>query len=419
MMCLRVLLTLCALAGSLGLPRAAVAVSLENQPVSTTRPVVQLGIDVLLSTHRHLVKGKRVGLITNTSGVDANGTSTLDRLIADPDVRVTQLYGPEHGIRLAHRNNHTDRSGIDAATGIPLHGISCSGAPRRRTLRRVDVLVFDIQDIGSRTYTYITTMGKAMKAAARHRVPFIVLDRPNPNGGLLFEGPIRQRRHRSVIGWAPLPVTHAMTVGEIAGWYRDVLKIKADLTVVKMRGWRRNMIWEDTGLRWTPTSTAITDVHHAHLYVATGMIGGAGFNIDDGVAAGHFFERIGGAFIDSEPFVRALNKAGLPGVRFEPVTYQTFKGRSVGIDLHGAHLTVTDPRTFRPLRTALTALVTLQRLHPRGLRVLKKARFGRVWGTFDVLKRLRRGQSVAAIEASFARDLRRFARTRRAHLLYD
>jgi uncharacterized protein YbbC (DUF1343 family) len=385
----------------------------------TRAPKVSLGVDQLFANHFHLVNGKRVGLITNTSGVDSRGKSTLDRLVAEPRLKVTQLYGPEHGIRLQHRNNHTDPTGVDSVTGIPLQGVSCSDAPRRKTLRRIDVLLFDVQDIGSRTYTYVTTMGKAMTAAAKHKVPFIVLDRPNPNGGKLFEGPIRRRRHRSVVGWAPIPVTHGMTVGELARWYNKEMKLGAQLTVVPMKGWRRDMMWEDTGLQWVPTSTAITHVHHAHLYVATGMVGGAGFNIDDGVAAGHFFERYGGTFINAQRFTSALMSAGLPGVRFEPVTYQTYKGRYRGKDLHGAHVVITDAAAFRPLRTALTAITTLRKLYRRDFRMRRKGTFGRVWGTFDVWRRVKRGQSPRRIEASWRKQLRRFNKSRKRHLLYQ
>ena len=386
---------------------------------TTRAPRVRLGIDNLLTTHKHLVRGKRVGLITNSSGVDSRGRPTLDLLIADPEINVTQLYAPEHGIRLTHRNNHTDRTGIDGPTGIPVQGLNCTSAPTRRTCRRIDVLIFDVQDIGSRTYTYVTTMGKAMEAAARHKVEFIVLDRPNPRGGLQFDGPIRRRRNRSVVGWAPIPVSHGMTVGELARWYQRNLRIRCKLTVVPMTGWRRAMVWEDTGLSWTPTPTAITEVQHAHLYIATGMVGGAGFNIDDGVAAGAFFHRYGGTFVDKERFVAALQAAQLPGVRFSPVTYQTWKGRYVGKDLHGAHLEVTDPRTFRPLRTALTAIVTLRKLHRRPFYLRRRGTFRRVWGTLDVWRRVKRGQSVEAIERSWRKGLRRFAKSRKKALLYD
>ncbi len=399
-------------------PALALAWAIGGATTAHAEPKIHLGIDTLLSTHIHLIQGKRVGLITNTSAVDRRGKQTLDRLIADPRVKVTQLYGPEHGIRLEHPNNHSDKLAVDPVTGIPLQGISCSSAPTASTMARVDLLLFDVQDIGSRTYTYITTMGKAMQAAARAQLPFIVLDRPNPNGGLLFEGPIRERRHKSVVGWAPLPVTHGMTVGELARWYNRQLRMGVKLTVVPMRGWRRAMTWEDTGLPWVPTSTAITEVRHAHLYVATGMLGGAGLNIDEGVSAGQFFELIGGDFIDADRFAVALQEVALPGVRFRPVRYRTPGGPFRDLDLQGVHLTVTDPHTFRPLRTALTMLVTLQRLYPRKLRVRFKRRFGRVWGTWKVLRQLRRGWSAARIEASWQRGLRRFGRSRAKALIY-
>ncbi len=383
-----------------------------------SHPTVRLGIDVLLDDHVELLAGKRVGLVTNSSAVDTAGRATLDRLVTDTRFSVTQLYSPEHGLRLTHRNGRGDRNGVDPVTGIALEGLSCSRPPSAKSLQNVDVLVFDVQDIGSRTYTYATTLGKVMRAAARSHVPIIVLDRPNPAGGLAFEGPIVEPRSRSMIGWAPLPVTHGLTFGELARFYNGELGLHSDLTVVPMSGWTRSMVWEDTGLRWVATSTGIPTLTNAHLYVAAGMAGGAGTNIDDGVGSQRYFERIGSAFADADRFTAEMQRADLPGVRFEPVRYRPGRGPYRGWSLQGVQMKVTDPRQFRPLRTALTALVAMHNLYPSKFKVVNWRRFARVWGNRDVLGALRRGEAADRIEASWQPDLARFAVQRQKYLLY-
>jgi len=382
------------------------------------QPAVRLGIDVLLDDHIDLLAGKRVGLVTNSSAVDSVGRATLDRLVSDGRFAVTQLYSPEHGLRMEHRNGRGDPNGVDSITGIALEGLSCSRPPSPQSLANIDVLVFDVQDIGSRTYTYATTLGKVMRAVARAHVPIIVLDRPNPGGGLRFEGPIVEPRHRSMIGWAPVPVTHGLTFGELAQFYNGELGLQSDLTVVPMSGWKRSMIWEDTGLRWVATSTGIPTLTNAHLYVAAGMAGGAGTNIDDGVGSQRYFERIGAAFADADQFTAAMKQASLPGVHFEAVRYRPGRGPYRGWALQGVQMKVTDVRSFRPLRTALTALVTLHKLYPGKFKVLNWRRFARVWGNRAVLGALKRGDAAERIEASWQPDLERFAVQRQKYLLY-
>lgn len=383
---------------------------------------VRLGIDVLLSERIDLVKGKRVGLITNTSAVDGKLTLTVDRLIEDKRVRLVQLFSPEHGLGGFMRSGRSDRGTVYEHKGrrIPVEGLfGRRRRPSSEALRRIDVLLFDIQDIGSRTYTYITTLGLAMEAAGKAGVPVIVLDRPNPLGGFRFEGAVRAKKYKSLIGWGPLPVTHGLTVGEIAHFYNGVLKLRCRLTVVKIKGWRRSMIWQDTGLTWVPTSPGIPHVRNAQLYVATGMVGGSGPNVNEGGGNSMPFELIGALFIDKpKRLADKLNAAGLPGVFFRPLTYQPwgrqFKGKRVG----GVQLMLIDPRRFRPLRTALTILVTLQKLYGDQLTVSDTRRFGRVWGNDRILPMIRAGKTVAQIEASWARSLSRFAKRRLRYLLY-
>ena len=387
-------------------------------PQPAPRPAVRLGIDVLLEERIELLAGKHVGLVTNSSAVDSAGQATLDRMVGDARFSVTQLYAPEHGLRLEHRNGSSDPNGVDPVTGIALEGLSCARPPSPASLARVDVIVFDVQDVGSRTYTYATTLGKVMRAAARAHVPVIVLDRPNPGGGLHYEGPIVEARHRSMIGWGPLPVTHGLTFGELARFYNGELNLGSDLTVVPMSGWTRSMVWEDTGLRWVATSTGIPTLINAHLYVAAGMAGGSGTNVDDGVGSHRYFERIGAAFADADRFAAEMERAALPGVHFDPVRYRPDRGPYRGWSLQGIEMKVTDPRKFRPLRTALQALVTLHHLYPRDFRVVDWRRFARVWGNRAVLGALRRGDAAEQIEASWQPELERFGATRQKYLMY-
>jgi uncharacterized protein YbbC (DUF1343 family) len=383
------------------------------------RPTVRLGVDVLLSEEIALVQGQRVGLVTNQSGVDGALVPTADRLARDPRVNLVQLYAPEHGLRGAERAGRKVDDDRDPVTGVPVESLFAKRqAPSPETLARLDVLLFDIQDIGSRTYTYTTTMARSMKAAKAAGVPFVVLDRPNPLGGLVSEGPIRERRFKSFVGWGPTPVTHGMTIGELARFYNDALAIRCDLRVVQMKGWRREMVWQDTGLTWVPTSPGIPHALNAHLYVATGMIGGVSKNVNEGVGTTLPFETLAAEWIDPQRLAAALNGRGVPGVRFRPISYRPRYGRFDRKMLHGVQLLPTDLHAFRPLRTALEVATTLERLYP-GRHRFRRARYvALIWGNDRVLPLIRAGKTAAEIEASWALETASFASRRAPFLLY-
>jgi uncharacterized protein YbbC (DUF1343 family) len=382
-------------------------------------PRVRLGIDVLLASRADLVAGKRVGLITNPSGVDAELVPTVDRLARDPRVKLVQLFGPEHGIRGAVKAGDAVKSEVDPVTGLPVESLyGSSQRPSAAALARIDVLLFDIQDIGSRTYTYVSTLGEALIGAAAAGKPVIVLDRPNPLGGELVEGPIREERWKSFVSWGPIPIVHGMTVGELARFFNAELELGCDLTVVPMEGWRRGMQWEDTGLIWTQTSPHIPHVLQAHLYVATGMIGGVSKNVNEGVGSTLPFEALAADFMDGRAFATAVNKEKLPGVRFVPIAYAPSYGRFEKQALEGVRLVLVERETFRPLHTALTAMAVLERLYPGKVEYEAGRPFAIHWGTERVLEELRAGKSAAEIEAGWAEELAAF-RTRRApYLLY-
>lgn len=380
-------------------------------------PRVTLGIDVLLTDQPALVEGKRVALITNASGVDGALVPTRKRLADDPRVRLVRLFAPEHGLDGAQPAGKKLQNARDALTGLPV--VSLYGkkrAPDRADLRDVDLLLFDIQDVGSRTYTYTSTMAASMKAAKAAGIPFMVLDRPNPLGGLLFEGPIREERFKSFIGYGPTPVTHGMTIGELARFYNAELKIDCDLQVVALKGWTRDMVWADTGLTWVPTSPGIPTARHPAAYVSTGMFGGVSTNVNEGVGTTQPFELIGATFIDGARLADALNAAKLPGVRFRALRYRPYYSRFAKQVLGGVQVHVDDPRAFRPLRTALTLLTTVERLYPGHAQFREGA--PRVWGNEAVLAAVRAGTDAATIEAGWAAELKAFGEQREKHLLY-
>ncbi len=381
--------------------------------------VVRLGVDVLLDREIHRIAGKRVGLITNASGVDGNLVPTVDRFAADGRFELVQIYAPEHGLRGALPAGQRFEDEVDPVTGVPVESLyGKRTAPSAATLSQLDLLVFDIQDVGSRTYTYTSTMGLAMQAAAKAQIPFMVLDRPNPLGGLRVEGPIREQRYQSFVGWGPTPVSHGMTVGELAAFFNAELAIGADLQVIPMEGWRREMVWEDTGLIWVPTSPNIPHSHSAHLYIATGMVAGVSRNIDEGAHYTMPFETIAATFIEPQAFVQALQAQNLPGVLLRPIVYRPAKNRFGGQTAAGVQLIVVDPRAFRPLHTALALFSTIERLYPDQLEVRSPRSFARIWGQSEVRERLRNGESPEDIAASWADDLATFAAARAPHLIY-
>ena len=381
---------------------------------------MRLGIEELLDSHAALVEDRRVGLITNPSGVDGDLVPTVDRLAANGRLELVRLFGPEHGIRGDTPAGDGVGDSVDARTGVPV--VSLYGANRRpspESLEGIDVLLFDIQDVGARCYTYVSTLGEVMLAAAEADVPLVVLDRPNPLGGLSFQGPVVEERWKSFIGWGPIPITHGLTVGEVALLYANELGIDCDLSVVPMRGWRRAMTWEDTGLIWTRTSPHIPHALHAHLYVSTAMAASVTTNVSDGVGSTLPFEVLGAEFVDPAELAAELRARELPGVRLQEIGFRPSYGKFDGLSLRGVRLLLDDPAAFRPVHTALAFLVALRDLYPDGLELASVEVFAKHWGNETVRAMLVEGAALEAIEASWAADLERFAEARERARIYD
>lgn len=384
-----------------------------------TRPAAQTspGVDVLASGGLPVLAGKRVGLITNHTGIGRDGRSTIDILAAAPGVQLAALFSPEHGIRGNAEAGDRVASGTDERTGLPIH--SLYGETRRPTpemLRGIQALVFDIQDVGARPYTYVSTMALAMQAAAEQRIPFVVLDRPNPIGGTVVEGGVLDTAFATFVGMYPIPARHGMTVGELATMFNRAFGIGAELHVVPVRAWARGTWFDATGLPWVNPSPNIRSLEAAIHYPGTVFFEGT--NLSEGRGTDRPFEQAGAPWLRAGEVVQAMNAMSLPGVRFEQVqiavasTAAKFPGQTIP----GVRLVVTDRDAYRPVAASLRLIDAIHRLHPREFE-WRVAHFDRLAGT-DRLRQAIIAGTLPALLQEWDRDAARFAETRRPYLLY-
>lgn len=398
--------------------RLALALSLALSSAPATGQV-KLGIDVLLEDRIELVEGLRVGLVTHPAGVDSALVPTIDRLAADERVRLVQLFGPEHGVRGDVAAGEEVSDARDPRTGVPVESLyGARRRPSKVSLERIDVLLFDLQDVGARMYTYISTLGEVMTAAGEAGVKVVVLDRPNPLGGLRFEGPVMPEEWESFISWGPLPMTHGMTMGEIARLWKERPGVSCELDVVRMSGWERSMVWEDTGLEWLQSSPHIPHPVNAHLYLATGAIGESFEGVHCGVGYTTPFEVLAAPGLDENALADAMNERGLSGVRFLPFITRPFYGEQEGVEVRGVRLILTDERSFRPVRTALALLIELHGQLGEELRLKSERAFAIRWGGAELFERVTAGATLEELEASFVDGLKEFEEVRAELLLY-
>jgi uncharacterized protein YbbC (DUF1343 family)/CubicO group peptidase (beta-lactamase class C family) len=374
---------------------------------------VLTGIDVLERDGFKPLVNMRVGLVTNHTGRDRRGRQTIDILREAPGVRLVALFSPEHGIRGALDEKVPDSR--DEKTGLPIYSLyGQSRRPKPEQLKDLDALVFDIQDIGARFYTYISTLGAVMEEAAKAKLPVFVLDRPNPIGGIEVEGPIADQDKLSFTAYHTIPVRHGLTIGELAQLFNEQRRIGCDLRVIKMEGWRRAMWFDATNLTWVNPSPNMRSLTEATLYPGIGLLETTNLSVGRGTDTP--FEVIGAPWLDGARVGAYLNERRLPGVRFVPIRFtpqaSVFKGEECG----GVNIIITDRAQFRPVWTGIEIAAALRRLYPTEWKIDD---YARLLANSETLERLKRGDPPGEIIRSWAQGLDEFRRARARFLLYD
>jgi uncharacterized protein YbbC (DUF1343 family) len=407
---------LCACAGLPALPVAA--------QTSTPGPVLP-GIEVFLESPPSALVGKRIGLITNQTGTDRQGRSEIDLLKASPHVKLVALFAAEHGIRgvIPPGGDVTDETD---PSGLPVYSIyGGTNAPTQEMLDGIDALFYGMQDLGVRQYTTESTMLLAMKACKEKGIPFVVLDRPDPVTGEIVEGNVLEPGFESFIGIGPVASRHGLTMGELARYYNAELRIGADLIVVPMRGWKRSMWLEDTGLPWVKTSPNIFRAETAVHYPGTVYFEAT--NVAESRGSDMPFEQVGAPWMKAGDVVVAMNAMGLPGVRFEARDYAIAQGygKYPGQTVHGVRLVVTDRTSYRPLRASLLLMDEIRRLHPAEFKFSpaehdRRTDFSieRHAGTDKLVKAMQEGTLPALLD-DWDRQAQGFAEKRKPYLLYE
>lgn len=365
---------------------------------------VILGNERLFTEYSYLIDGKDIGLVTNQTGVDSVGVPTEERLKAYDNTNLVALYSPEHGLDGKHKAGDYVESYYDENLELPVYSIyGRTRKPSPEMLKGVEVLLFDMQDIGSRTYTYMSSLNYCMRAAKENNIPLVVLDRPNPLGGNIVEGYLIEDRFMSFVGVDKLPMAHGMTAGELAAYFNR--KIGCQLEVVPLKNWTRDMVWQDTDLPFKQTSPNIPNLESAFMYMATGSGEGTG------IGQSEYFHWVGGKNLNSNEYARRLNEAGLPGVKFHPAP----KGSRGGVRLE-----ITDYHSFNPARTGVYTLAIANNMRPINVASLKKPyhMFYLIQGNERIANAFREHWTPEQIVEDYQKDVETFKEIRAQYLLY-
>jgi len=386
---------------------------------------VKTGIEVLRDQNFKILQGKRVGLITNPTGVDRNLKSTVDILFEAQNVKLVALFGPEHGVRGdAHAGDKVDNI-TDTKTGLPVY--SLYGKTRRANpemLKGIDVLVYDIQDIGCRSFTFISTMGLAMEVAAENNIEFVVIDRPNPLGGEKIEGNLADSSFISFVSQFKIPYIYGQTCGELARMLNEenMLKKKCKLTVIKMKGWHRSMTWEQTGLEWVIASPHIPNKNSSYFYPVTGILGELGY-LSIGVGYTLPFQMVGAPWINAEKFASAMNQLKLAGLEFRPIYFKPFYSVFKDENCQGVQIHIMDYRKAKLAEVQFYMMQELAKLYPDKA-VFNNANkdrynmFDKVSGSDQIRLRFAKNNSVADINDFWNKDVENYLKISKKYYLY-
>ena len=373
---------------------------------------VQTGLDVLESQKFAPLRGKHVGLITNHTGLDSQGRSTVDVLSHAAGVQLIALFSPEHG--LAGRNDEKITSSKDPATGLPVHSLYGETLrPTDEMLKGIDALVFDVQDAGVRFYTYTATMAYCMEEAAKRQIAFFVLDRPNPLGGEIVEGPMLDADKTNFVGYFPLPVRYGLTIGELAQLFNAENHIGADLHVIAMKNWHRNYFFESTGIKWIPPSPNLRTTKGSILYPGIEILQNAGVSVGRGTQTP--FEEFGAPWLNGDDVASALNGPHLPGLHFTAQPFIPIVGLYSGERCGGVAVRITERGAVRSMRMGLEIAMILHRLYPQQFDPEKLLL---LIGNSDTIQQLQAGVAPEKIVASWATSLSTFDQIRRKYFLY-
>lgn len=389
------------------------AVAAESNDGASAQQTLS-GIDVLRQADFVPLSGRRVGLITNHTGIDRNGDSTLQLLAGAPDVELVALFSPEHGIEGKLDIPEIDH-GEDGATGLPIYSLyGDTRSPEPWMLEDIDTLVFDIQDIGARFYTYISTMGLAMTAAAAHGKRFVVLDRPNPINGIDVGGPVADTEQLSFVAWHPLPTRHGMTVGELATMFRAELGLDLDLQVIELGHWSRADFFDATGQRWVNPSPNMRNLTQALLYPGIGLLETTNLSVGRGTDTP--FEIIGAPWLDGDALARELNLLDIPGVAFISVTFTPDASNFEGERCSGINILITDRAAFDPVRTGFQVALQLRRDYPD---TWDTDPYTRLLADEAILEAVRAGADIDTLVDTYQAELAAFRERRAEFLRYD
>jgi uncharacterized protein YbbC (DUF1343 family) len=392
-------------------------------------PKFKLGIDVMANSKFAAIQGKRVAIITNQTGLDSRGNHVIDLFFNAPGVELVALFGPEHGIRGDVEGGFEITDQKDSKTGVPIISIyGNTNKPTPEMLQGIDVLIFDIQDVGARFYTYISTMSLCMEAAAENYIEFMVLDRPNPITGMIVEGPVLKDEYKSFVGIHRIALRHGMTVGELAkmfneeGWLAN--GVKANLTVIPMENWQRNSWYGELGIQWIKPSPNMPSPMTALLYPGMGLLETC--NISEGRGTAKPFENIGAPWLDNVNLAKILRESGISGVSIDTISYipvdmpgAAMNPKYEGQLCHGLLLSVTDPRQFQSVAFGLHLICAAKKLHPDKFAWNSQRSPRLMFGNDETPVAIDAGQTAEQIIESWTPDLVTFQLIREKYLLYE
>jgi uncharacterized protein YbbC (DUF1343 family) len=388
-----------------------------QEPRRQSEPV-RPGIEVFLSAVPERIRGKRLGLITNHAATDRGGTSDIDLIAAHTDVKLVALFAAEHGIRGVAAAGDTVSDGRDTTTGLPIFSLYLAEdrGPTDEMLQGIDALVYDLPEVGGRTWTYVSTMALSMQAAARKRIPFVVLDRPNPIGGQIVEGALLDPAFKSFVGMYPIPARHGMTIGELATFFNTEFGIGVELIVARTANWHRAQWFADTSLPWRNPSPNLRSPAALNHYPGTVYFEGT--NLTEGRGTDRPFEQVGASWLDAAAVVNTMNARRENGIRFEAITMAVERGAAKfpGQVIPAIRFVVTDREAYRPVRTALLLIDQIRRQHPKEFTWGKS--IDRLTGS-DRVRLAIDGGTLPALLEQWDQEAAAFRERRRQFLLYD